>query len=62
MTEWRYSKLMFTKKIMIINNVRAMPLQSERVLEVHFPAIWIPEFQEFLLQCPPWGYLMGTVN
>ena len=49
MTEWGYSQLIFTeKKIMFIHNVQAMLLQSERVSEMHFPAIWRPEFQNFL--------------
>ena len=30
---------------MFINNVQAMLLQSERVSEMHFPAIWSPKFQ-----------------
>ena len=44
MTKWRYSQLIFTEKIMFINNVQAMILQSERTSEKHFPAIWRPEF------------------
>ena len=33
-----------------------------RLLEMHFPAIRIPEFQKFFLWCPRLGYLMETVN
>ena len=31
------------------NNVQAMLLQSEKVSEIHFPAIWIPKLQKFLV-------------
>ena len=27
--------------------------KSERVLEMHFTAIWRPKFQKFSLWCPP---------
>ena len=47
---------------MFINNVQAMPLQPARVSEMHFLAIWKPEFHKFFIRCPPWGYLMETVN
>ena len=36
--------------------------QSERVSEMDFLATWSPEFQNIFLHCPPWGYLMETVN
>ena len=63
MTEWGYSQLIFTeKKIMFIHNVQAMLLQSERVSEMHFPAIWRPEFQKTFFPCTLWGYLTETVN
>ena len=35
------------KKNMFINDVEAMLLQSERVSEMHFSAIWTSEFQFF---------------
>ena len=47
---------------MFINNVQATLLQSERVSEMLFPAIWRPEFQKIFFLCSPWGYLMETVN
>ena len=40
------------------NNVQAMLLQSEGVLEMHFPANWRPTLQKILLWHPPWGNLM----
>ena len=48
MTERRYSLLIFTEKIMLINKVQAMLLHSERVSEMHFLASWRSEFQVFL--------------
>ena len=45
---------------MFINNVQAVLLQSERVLEMHFPVIWKPEFQKIFFHCSPWVYLMET--
>ena len=54
--------MILTEKKRFINNVQATLLQSERVSEMLFPAIWRPEFQKILFLCPPWGYLMETVN
>ena len=62
MTEWRYSQLIFIEKTTCMNDAQAMLLKSERMSEMHFPAIQIPEFQRFFLWCPSWGYLTETVN
>ena len=45
MAESRYSQLILTKKIMFINDLQAMLIQSESVSKMHFLAIWRPEFQ-----------------
>ena len=45
-----------------INNVQAMLLQSERVSEIHFPAIWRLKFHKFSLWHPPWQYLKEKVS
>ena len=47
---------------MFIDDVEAMLLQSERVLEMHFPAIWRPKFQKKIPSVPTWGYLKELVN
>ena len=44
------------------NNVQVMLLQSEKMLEMNFPAIWRSNLQKFSLWCPPWEYLMEIVN
>ena len=59
MTEWKYSQLIFTEKKSFL---QAFLLQSERVLKRHFLVIWRRKFQNGFLHCPPWGYLMETVN
>ena len=59
MTEWRYSQLRFNEKKSFL---QAFLLQSQRMLQRHILAIWRPKFQKFSLHCPPWGYLMETVN
>ena len=41
------------------NDVQAMLLLSERVLEMHFPANWRPKFQNVLLWYPPMGEPQG---
>ena len=41
-----HQPIVFTEKVMFINNVQAILLDSERVLKMHFPAIWRPEFQK----------------
>ena len=50
------------KKIMFINDVQAIPLQSERLSEMHFSAVWRPKLQIFCFRCPTWGYLTEIVN
>ena len=39
-----------------------MPLQSERLSEMNFLAIWRPKLQKYLHWCPPWEYLMEIFN
>ena len=39
-----------------------MLLQSERVSEMHFQAIWRPKLPEFSLWYQPWKHLMEIVN
>ena len=46
----------------VYQQCKAMRLQSERVSEMHFLAIWRSEFQNFLLPFPPWRFIMGTVT
>ena len=62
MTEGRYSQLILPEKIMFINNVQALVLQSERMLEMNFLTIWRLQFKFFFLCCPHRGHLMETVN
>ena len=40
------------------NNVQAMLLQSERVLEMNFPAIWQCKLQKLPLHCQPRQHLI----
>ena len=49
------------RKNHVYQQCKAMLLPSDRLLEMHFPAIWRPEFQKVLLCCPPWWCLMETV-
>ena len=44
------------------NDVQAKLLQSERVLEMHFPANWRSKFQKVLIWYVPRGNLLGIVN
>ena len=44
MAEWTYPQLIFTEKIIFINNVKAI-LESAGILKMHFPAICSPRFQ-----------------
>ena len=57
--ETPHKALKFHKKLLPLktNNVQAMLLQSERVLEIHFPANCRPTLQKLLLCYPPWGNL-----
>ena len=41
-----HQTIVFTEKIMFLNNVQAILLDSERVSKMHFPAIWRPKFQK----------------
>ena len=43
---------MLRKIAAIVNNEQAMFLQSGKVPEMHFPAIWIPKFQKKLTLVP----------
>ena len=43
-------------------NVQAILLQSKRVSEIHFPALWRPKLQEFSLRFPQWEHLSKTMN
>ena len=54
----------FQEKSLLLqtNDVQAMLLQSERVLEMNFPAIWRPKLQTLLLWCPPRELLMEIVD
>ena len=36
----------------------ASPVRNS--VKMHFLAIWWPEFQQFFICCPPWGYHMET--
>ena len=59
-----HKTLKFQEKLlpMQTNDVQAMLLLSERVLEMHFPANWRPKFQKVLLWYPPWGNLREIMN
>ena len=39
-------------------DVQAMILQSKRVSEIYFPAIWRPKIHKNSLWCPPWEHFM----
>ena len=39
-----HQTIVSTEKIMFINNVQAILLDSERVSKMHFPTIWRPKF------------------
>ena len=41
-----HQTLVFTEKIIFISNVQSILLDSNRVSEIHFPAIWRPKFQK----------------
>ena len=41
-----HQTLVFTEKIIFFNNAQAILLDSERVSEMHFPAIWRTKFQK----------------
>ena len=50
----------FQGKLLLLqtNNVQAMLLQSERVLEMNFPAIWQCKLQKLPLHCQPRQHLI----
>ena len=58
-----YEILQFQEKLQPLqrNNVQAMLLQSEKVLEINFPAIWRPKIQKISLRFPPWKHFMEIV-
>ena len=62
--ETPYKTLKFQEKVLRLqaNDAQAMLLQSEGVLEMHFPANWRPKFQKALLWYPPWGNLKEIVD
>ena len=51
----------FQEKLLLLqrNDVQAMLLQSERVLEMNFLAIWIPKLKKISVSwCPPLEHLI----
>ena len=58
-----YEILQFEEKLLPLqrSNVQAMLLQSEKVSEINFTAIWRPKIRKISLRCPPWEHFMEIV-